>query len=63
LEDIKAKEELRLKLIEAEAALKEVEEEYDLYLRQLDNYRIIIKKEKEKILQIKQEWGCTSVKN
>jgi hypothetical protein len=53
LEDITVREELRLKLIQAEAALKEVEEEYDLYVRQLDNYKIVIKEQKEKILMIK----------
>jgi hypothetical protein len=53
LVEIAAREDLRLKLIEAEAALKDAEEEFDLYLRQLENYRNIIKEQKEKILIIK----------
>jgi hypothetical protein len=53
LEEIAAREDLRLKLIEAEAALKDAEEEFELYLRQLENYRNIIKEQKEKILMIK----------
>jgi hypothetical protein len=53
VEDIEAKEELRLKLIEAEVALKQAEEEYEIYVRKLDNYRIVIDEQKEKILMIK----------
>jgi multidrug resistance efflux pump len=63
LEDTIAREELRLRLVEAEAALKEAEEEYGLYLKQLEKYKIVMDQQKEKILKIQQEWVCTSIKN
>ncbi|CAN7682032.1 hypothetical protein LJR153_005410 [Paenibacillus sp. LjRoot153] len=53
MDDYTAREDLRLKLIEAEAILKEAEEEYDLFVRQLKMYEDIIKEQKEKIRMIK----------
>ncbi|MCR8633894.1 MULTISPECIES: hypothetical protein [Paenibacillus] len=57
MDDIAAREDLRLKLIEAEAVLKEAEEEYAVFLKQLEHYRMAIKVQKEKILMIKQRSG------
>ncbi|MNL82190.1 hypothetical protein D3C87_2095150 [compost metagenome] len=57
MDDYAAREDLRLKLIEAEAILKEAEEEYDLFVRQLKKYEDMIKEQKEKILMIKAQSG------
>jgi 8-oxo-dGTP pyrophosphatase MutT (NUDIX family) len=48
--------------MEAEAALKEVEEEYGLYLIQLETYRQVIKEQKAKILAIKERAGFDNTK-
>ena len=53
MDDYAAREDLRLKLIEAETILKEAEEEYDLFVKQLKKYEDIIKEQKEKIRIIK----------
>jgi hypothetical protein len=53
LDDYTAREDLRLKLMEAEAILKEAEEEYALFVRQLKVYEDVIKEQKEKIRMIK----------
>jgi hypothetical protein len=53
LDDYAAREDLRLKLIEAEAILKQAEEEYDLFVRQLKKYEDMINEQKEKIRMIK----------
>ncbi|NQX59543.1 hypothetical protein [Paenibacillus qinlingensis] len=53
MDDNTAREDLRLKLMEAEAILKEAEEEYALFVRQLQVYEDVIKQQKEKIRLIK----------
>jgi hypothetical protein len=50
---MEAREELRLRLIEAEAALKEAEIEYALYMKQLNKYHTVIREQREIILAIK----------
>lgn len=57
MDDYAAREDLRLKLIEAEAILKQAEEEYDLFVGQLKKYEDIIKEQKEKIRMIKTTSG------
>lgn len=48
-----AREELRVRLMEAELALKEAEEAYALYVQQIDHYKRAIRKQKVVILGIK----------
>jgi multidrug resistance efflux pump len=53
LDDCAAREELGLRLAEAEVALKEAEAEYERYFVQLEKYRRTIQEQKAKIAAIK----------
>ena len=59
MDDQTSREELRLKLFEAEKALKEAEEEYEIYVKQLENYKKVINEQKELILAIKSRMNST----
>ncbi|TXK80049.1 hypothetical protein [Paenibacillus sp. N3.4] len=53
MDNSEAKEELSLRLHEAELELKAAEEEYDIFLKQLVAYRKTIDEHKESISMIK----------
>ncbi|SFL24349.1 hypothetical protein SAMN03159341_104217 [Paenibacillus sp. 1_12] len=53
MDEESAREELRRKLIEAEIALKEAEEAYVIYMKQVETYKKAIEEQKNVILNIK----------
>ncbi|WP_249863973.1 MULTISPECIES: hypothetical protein [Paenibacillus] len=57
MDDEAAREQLSIKLAEAEQALKEAEEEYAVYVKQLDHYKRAIQEQKDVILAIKSRMG------
>jgi len=59
MDDQTSREDLRLKLFEAEKALKEAEEEYEIYVKQLENYKKVINEQKELILAIKSRMNAS----
>ncbi|MFH5185232.1 hypothetical protein ACHHV8_22735 [Paenibacillus sp. TAB 01] len=56
-EEAAARAALRNRLIEAEAALQEAEEEYEMFCRQLSTYKKAIDDQKAVILDIKSKMG------